>query len=236
VEGEKGGNGKGTLVARTPAGGDLARHDLLPPSGYAESYRHPGQYVELSLEGNSTLFALAGDVGSKTWEIFVRPGGDVADALLALPIGGHVGLSKADGPGFPLDDANGRRLLVLATGSGIAAMRPVLKERIRHGAAPITEAFLGVRRSVDLPMPDEVRGWAEAGVAVTVCLSREVGTGARGSAEGYVQDALRRRAAAAPEALAHGIVFAAGVPAMVSEVRKLAATLGLSEADVRTNY
>jgi len=225
----------GTLLGRRSAGGLLVCHELAPPAHLAETYRRAGQYVELTLAGKRTFFALAGEPLAATWEIFVRPGGDVADALLAAPLGGDLGLSAALGAGFPLEEAASKRLFVLATGSGIAAVRPVLNHRVRTGQAPATEVFLGVPRRADLPMPDEVARWTASGVAITVCLSQEPAAEV-GAAEGYVQDALRRRAAISPARLATAMVFAAGTPAMVRDARKLATTLGLTEADIRTNY
>lgn len=231
------GRGVGRLLTRRASGGGLVRHDLEPPPGFAATYRHPGQYVDLIINGQNTFFALSGEVGAQTWEVFVRAGGDVADALMQLPGGSELGLSSALGTGFPLAAASNRRLFVLATGSGIAAVRPVLNQRVRDGQAAITELLVGVQRHSDVPLSDELAEWAAHGVVVTLCLSREA-TASLGSAavHGYVQTVLVDRAEKDPPALTGAMIFAAGVPAMVSDVRRLATRLGLPEADVRTNY
>ena len=226
--------GIGFLVSRRPAGGGLVRHEVSPPAGFAASYRHPGQYVGVMIDGRSTYFVLAADTSLANWELFVRPGGDVADALLALPVEGPVELSRALGAGFPLDEASTRRLVVIATGSGIAAVRPVLTERLRSSRAESTEVFLGVRMRADLPIPEDITTWRAAGVRVTVCVSRET-VDEEGVVSGYVQHALRIRAAL-PPTLTGGMIFAAGAAVMVDEVRALARWLGVDEADVRTNF
>jgi sulfhydrogenase subunit gamma (sulfur reductase) len=228
--------GVGRLSARRPSGGDLVLLELAPPAGFFASYRHAGQYVEVSAGGSNTYFVLGGEPGDAAWQLFVRPGGDVADALLALGIGAEVVLSAALGDGFPVAEVAARRLFVVATGSGIAAVRPVLSERIRRGAVASTEVFVGVRTRDELPLPDDISEWKRAGVPVTVCLSREVAPEERGLFRGYVQEALRQRAESEPAALVGAAIFAAGVTAMVDAVRILAASLGVREADVRTNY
>jgi len=223
------------LVGREDAGGGLVCHDLQPEPGVDATYRSPGQYVSLALAGKRTYFALASEPGAATWEVLVRPGGEVVDALLALPLGATVALSAALGEGFPVAEAEGRRLFLLATGSGLAALRPVLKARVRGGLAPSTELFVGVRTPDEVPLQAELRELRERGLAVTVCCSRDT-KGDPGVTSGYVQDALLRRAAARPEELQGAMVFAAGVTAMIERLRRVAEELHIAEADVRTNY
>jgi NAD(P)H-flavin reductase len=225
----------GRLVARRNVGGGLILHDLEPPVGLRGTYGNPGQYVSLGAAEKSTYFVLAGEPDQPTWQVLVRAGGDVANALLALPIGARVELSGALGPGFPVAEAEGKRLFVLATGSGVAAIRPVVAVRVRGGVAATTEVLLGVRSRADIPLADELAARRADGVAVSFCFSREpvVGKDAIG---GYVQDALVRRARERPIDLEGAMIFAAGTSAMVDAVRRTARDLGLAEADVRTNY
>jgi NAD(P)H-flavin reductase len=222
----------GRLVCRRDVGG-LVLHDLTPPEGGASSYVEPGQYVSVGPSGNSTYFVLAGEPGASTWEVLVRAGGDVADALLALAVGAEVELSSALGHGFPLAEAEGRMLFVLATGSGVAAVRPVLHARIRAGLAASTEVFLGVRSQAEVPLKGELQARRGEGVRVTVCFSREAVAGAP---SGYVQDALHGRVTELGERAKRAMIFAAGTSAMIRGARETARVLGLDETDVRTNY
>jgi NAD(P)H-flavin reductase len=134
-----------------------------------------------------------------------------------------------------MGEAAGRRLFVLATGSGVAAIRPVVAARVRAGLATSTEVFLGVRSRVDLPLADELATRRDEGVGVTVCLSRDTVVGV-GAASGYVQEALLQRATERPESVKGAMIFAAGASAMVDGVKQVARRLGLPEVDVRTNY
>jgi len=227
--------GAGRLVDREDVGGGLVRHAMEVPSALAETFHAPGQYVSLSLASKETYFALAGEPGVSGWEVLVRAGGDVADGLLELPLGGRVGLSKALGEGFPMGEAAGRRLFVVATGSGLAAVRSVLTARLREGLAASTEMLLGVRTRAEVPLATELDAMRREGMAVTVCCSRESIDGV-GLASGYVQDVLVRRAVDRPSDFERAIFFAAGTTAMIERLRELARELHVTEADVRTNF
>jgi NAD(P)H-flavin reductase len=228
-----------TLRGKEDIGGGLFRVTLEPSPGASESYVRPGQYVVLRADGKTAYFVLAGDVGGATWDLVLRPSGTVALAVLAASVGEPLEVSAAQGTGFPVEEAEGRPLMVVVTGSGIAAARPVLRARIRAAESKTSELFLGVRTVADIPLEDELREWSQAGVGVTVCLSREtVPPGRPGFAAGYVQDVARahagRLAAGAPPG--RRMIFAAGVKEMIAAIRALAADLGAVESDVRTNY
>jgi len=211
------------------------QHDIEVPPSHAASYRSPGQYTSIAAGTSATYFALAGDPLHSPWSILVRAGGEVVDALLALPLGADIALSPALGEGFPMAGAAGRRLFVVATGSGLAAVRPVVGARLRAGLESSTELFLGVRSGADQPLAAEVTAWRLAGLAVTVCCSRETG-GLAGCRPGYVQDALRARAERSAGDVRGALVFAAGADAMIRQLRDVARDLELGETDVRTNY
>jgi sulfhydrogenase subunit gamma (sulfur reductase) len=221
------------VLSRTEAGGGLVLVSIRPEESVWPTYVRAGQYVSVQAASASSYFVLAGEAGAATWELILRAGGDAAEAILAVPDGGEVTTSSALGAGFPLEEARRRSLLLMATGSGIAAMRPVIRHRLREEDGTRTELFLGVRRVADVPLPVEIAAWRASGVRVTICLSRDAGD-LPGYARGHVQDVARGLAADA----AHrgGMIFAAGVKPMIEGVRALAKDLGISEADVRTNY
>lgn len=223
------------LGAKDDAGGGLVRLSLEAPAQIAGSYVRPGQYVVFGVGDKTSYFVLAGDPGAATWELVVRPGGEVATAALAVLPGETLSVSAAQGAGFPMDEAKGHELVVLVTGSGMAAARPVMRARVRDGEARATELLAGFRTVADVPMRPELDEWTASGVKVTVCLSRQPGiAGTPWFVPGYVQDEARRHARAAPGK--RRIIFAAGVKPMIDAVRLLAKELGVHESDVRTNY
>jgi NAD(P)H-flavin reductase len=221
-----------SLRGKDDAGGGLVRLVLAPPLDLVGSYVRPGQYVVLRADGKSAYFVLAGDPGDPSWMLLVRPVGEAAAAALG---GSPVLVSEAHGAGFPMDEAQGRELIVAVTGSGIAAARPVLRARVLAGEGKATQLFVGVRTREDLALGEELTAWGSAGATVVVCLSRETAPpGAAGYATGYVQDVARARAA--PASGARRMIFAAGVKPMIEAVRALARDMGAEESDVRTNY
>ncbi len=222
-----------TLYSRADAGGGLVRLLIEPPAAIAATFEHPGQYVLLRAGEKSSYYVLANDVGDERWELLVRPGGAVATGVLAAPLGDSLEVSAALGSGFPMEEARGRELLIVVTGSGIAAARPVVRARLRERETCPTEVLVGVRTRTEVPLTAELAEWSRAGTRVTVCLSREsVDPELEGYAAGYVQDVAR----ATPSPSPGRMIFAAGVNGMVQAIRSLARELGALESDVRTNY
>ena len=213
---------------------------IEPDPAAKQSYARAGQYVSVKTSATAPggYFVLAGETGAETWQLIIRSVGETASAILAVPDHGELMTSIALGSGFPFEEARGRSLLLAATGSGVAAMRPVIAHRMREGDGARTELLLGVRSAADVPLSSEIARWRSLGVRVTACLSQgEPPPGQPGFARGYVQDVARRTAAGAPDAThTGGMIFAAGVKPMIEGVRALARELGVAEADVRTNY
>ena len=221
------------LVGRASVGGGvfLLTFDVSP--GASATYTHPGQYAEMTLGSDDGFFVIASNVGAAKWEFLMRGGGGAADALLAMPLGSDVTMSRALGEGFPCERADGRSLVVAVTGTGIAAARPIVAWRLARAETAPTEVYVGVRNAEDVPLVDELTRWRAHGVRVTVCLSRSDPTAGELEsghyARGYVQDVIRARLAGATRWL----VFAVGATGMVDGVRDVARELG---GEVRTNY
>lgn len=208
---------------------------LDPPDSIARSYVRPGQYIAVNAGGKAAYFVLSGDPGDATWELLIRPGGEVASSALGAAPGDRVSISAALGTGFPMHEAEGRELLVVVTGSGVAAARPVVRARARTGQAAATTVLVGVRTAAEVPVAEDLSHWSQSGAKVTVCLSREaVEPGKPGFAAGYVQDAAR--ASWPGPSSKKRIIFAAGVKEMIEAMRVIAKDLGAEESDVRTNY
>ena len=97
------------------------------------SHSLPGQYVRVRLDAGEGTFAIASgpETDGATFELLVKSGSDVADLLAVAPIGTRVELTAPEGPGFPLSEAYGKRVLLFATGSAISAIRSLI-QAIRH--------------------------------------------------------------------------------------------------------
>lgn len=236
---------RATISEREPAGGGLDRVRLLVDAETALTHSRHGQYIEIRHSGGHDdessaertvpaatrgYFAIASAPGERTWDILVRDGGAMGDRLRGLPLGAALVVSEATGPGFPVERAHGRPLVVAVTGSGIAAVLSTLGARIEDGDAKRTYMLYGVRDRNELGLLAEIDAMRTAGIDVAICLSREH-VNEPGFYRGYVQDVARSRA----WAVQNGLVFAAGNEAMLEGMRRAAAELGLRPEDVWVN-
>jgi NAD(P)H-flavin reductase len=235
---------RATISEREPAGGGLERVRLLVDEKTARTHSRHGQYIEVRHDGPSAdssedrtipgaakgYFAIASAPREPTWDILVRDSGAMGARLHELPIGESVIVSNATGPGFPVERASARPLMVAVTGSGIAAVLSTIGARIEDGDSGRTFVLYGVRDRSELALLPELDAMRAAGVDVAVCLSREH-INEPGFFRGYVQDVARTR----QWRLSNGLVFAAGNEAMIHGVRKAAPDLGLLPDDVHVN-
>jgi CDP-4-dehydro-6-deoxyglucose reductase len=220
----------GRLVARRP---ETWRGDavfLEVPAEALAAHTRPGQYCRIHADGRTGHFAIVSAPGPGPLEFYVQRDGAASEALLALPIGAEVALSLPEGPGFALDDAlaAGGPLFVVATGSGLAAMRGLLDAVGTAGRT--ATVYAGCRQPGDFVYAPDLVRWQAAGFDVHLTVSRWSGPGWSGR-RGYVQDAL---AADAPD-LAHAWIFLCGVPEMLRAVRDACARLGADPERIRTN-
>ena len=133
------------------------------------------------------------------------------------------------GPGFPLDRARGRNLLVVGTGTGFAPLRSVLltlgQERSAFGQV---NGGYGVLTPAHLAFGPELSGWAQAGMKIVPTVT----TGAPGwtGAVGQVQALL--------DLLPTGdaVAFLCGQGEMVKEVTDLLGQRGLPPDRVFLNF
>jgi NAD(P)H-flavin reductase len=203
----------------------------------ANEYSSPGQYVEVRAGEGSGYFVLASEPRRDPWELIMRSGGGASDVLLASPIGTDVEVTSPIGHGFPMAAVRGRRLVVALGGTGLAAARPLVGERVSAGDAHRTAMLVGARTSREVALVEDLRRWADAGVLVTVCLSQgDAGALSLPAAPGHVPDVLRSIAAHSPTMAAGALLFAVGPESMIEALRDAAAGVGISREDVLTNY
>jgi NAD(P)H-flavin reductase len=229
------------LAGRESVGGGLTRVTVEPSEALLSTYRRPGQYVEMRVDGAMGFFVLASDPGEGPWTLIMRPGGGASDVVLGIAIGSPIELTGALGHGFPADAAAGLPLVIALNGTGVAAAPPLVHRRIRDGDAGLTQLYIGLRTRDELPIEPELRAFRQGGVEVVVCLSQAPALVAEDSEEavtrfapGYVQDVLRARVTAG--SLSGGRIFAVGSSAMLASLRDVALDLGLPRDHVHTNY
>ncbi len=185
----------------------------------AAHHRTPGQVVKLRVGGAEGYFALS-TAPTEPAELLVARGSALGDAVIAAAQpGARLGATEPFGPGFPLEEAHGRDLLVLATGSGIAPIRAVLRHvRRNRDAFGRVAGYYGAKTPGDHAYAREV----EAELTLVCSRAPAAFVGARG----YVQDVAvqRQLGGLRPEAT---VAFLCGARAMVADARAKLATRGL---------
>ena len=216
-----------TLTSSAPAGTSL-RH--LTFASALPGHHTAGQYVTVSIPGHEpAFFALANRPGEPV-ELLVKAVGDAAEVLATLSPGETVEMTDADGPGFGVDPSGSGPVVILANGSGISAVRPVINSLLPHLADRPVTLLYGVLTTAHRSFLADLERWARAGVSVRTVVG--------GSAEdwtgdvGYVQDVAQRLGLYTSDAT----VVLCGVPAMLDAARALATAAGVPDAQVRLNF
>lgn len=134
----------------------------------------PGQFVQLLLPGvGEAPFCIASDSGDqKHLELTIMRRGIVTTASQYLRPGDAVGVRGPLGKPFPLERLEGRDVLVVATGIGIAALRSLLLHMVenRWKYRDVTLLY-GARFPEDLVYRDDLKRWADA-INVIITLSK----------------------------------------------------------------
>ncbi|KAA3661375.1 MAG: oxidoreductase, partial [Chloroflexi bacterium] len=127
--------------------------------------RHkPGQFVQLSILGIGEApisISSSPSRSSSTFELCIRRAGDLTNALHNMKPGDLVGVRGPFGRGFPLDHFQGKDILFVAGGLGMAPLRSLINEildlRGNYGRVII---LYGARDPESLLFQPELIKWA----------------------------------------------------------------------------
>lgn len=122
----------------------------------------PGQFNMLYAFGIGEAAISISDTGETEGGLShtIRDVGKVSHALAHIEAGAEVGLRGPFGSGWPLDEAIGRDIVIVAGGLGLAPLRPaiqaVLARRELYGRVTI---LIGFRSPKDLLFPEFISEW-----------------------------------------------------------------------------
>ena len=133
----------------------------------------PGQFVMVHAFGIGEVPISVSGLPEREGEplvLTVRAVGAVTRAICETESGAVLGLRGPFGRGWPVAEAAGGDVVVVAGGIGLAPLRPVVRhvlaQRVRYGGISV---LYGARTPGDLLYTDELVGWgAQATVEVTV--------------------------------------------------------------------
>jgi sulfhydrogenase subunit gamma (sulfur reductase) len=203
-------------------------------AAFLELHRHPGQLVQVQAPGSRPgLFALANGPGSgRTAELLVRRGSAIADAIVAAARPGEwLETTHPHGPGFSIDHATGRDVLMFATGSGITPIRALIQHLVerREEIGRVTLLY-GQRSEADFAYRREHADWERAKIQVVLYCSR-AGADWTGR-QGHIQQGLEDFKAP----LTDTVAYLAGLPAMIASTSDQLAARGLPPAQIHLNF
>lgn len=215
-------------IARTqPDGTGLTRICCEAPlDGHATA----GQFVAVH-EGElqPAYFALANEPGEPA-ELLVKAQGGVSDVLAAAAPGASFSCTDPLGRGFLLDPDDTNPLVILAVGSGMSAVRPIIEAEVREGLPRPVHLLYGVFTEAHAAYAERFETWRRAGVNVHLVLS-DPPAGWQG-ATGFVQDAAVELGLVRADVT----VLAVGFPEMIASIRTLYADAGAPADAVKVNF
>jgi sulfhydrogenase subunit gamma (sulfur reductase) len=215
---------------------DIRALDALPEGSdgpHGLDFR-PGQVALLRVGGaGAAHFAIASAPADNELEFLVKLSNDpVARALYETGPGGRVELIELAGHGFVLEEQEGRDLVFVAMGTGVAplrsALRSVLRRPERYGQIVV---LYGARTPEDFCYQDEVESWKAAGVELRQVVSQPDGYEWAGST-GYVQSLLDN----VLPTLSAPLALVCGSREMIEHTRDRLREMGLPPESILTNY
>lgn len=132
----------------------------LEPVAGASIAVAPGQFTMLSAFGvGEAPISVSGDPAGPLVHT-VRAVGAVTDAICAARPGAVLGVRGPFGNAWPLDEAAGADVVVVAGGIGLAPLRPAVHELLRRrGAFGVVAVLYGSRTPRDLLYRRELERW-----------------------------------------------------------------------------
>jgi NAD(P)H-flavin reductase len=218
------------ILSATRVTGELVLLTFDRPAPAVEEER-PGQYVLASTGGLPPVpFALASAAGAARWELLVRAGEGTSGRLASLVPGNPFSVSLPLGNGFSLEGTEGKELLLVAAGTGLSALRPlVLHACERRGRFGRVTLLHGARSPDELAWREETATWRSSGAEVVHVVSRPADTGWDGPT-GHVQSHLEGRVTAST------VAFLCGPQRMLQDCTTQLRARGLRDEDIRKNF
>jgi len=155
----------------------------------------------------------------------------LSEALVNLPVGEEVEIEGPMGKGFDLSEHQGKNIILMGVGTGIAPLRSVWLDLIQHredyGNISIYAGFLSAMHHL---LTDELGSLADHNIQVSISLA--TGHDDWQGPVGYVQHALQDDAPK-PE---NTVVCLAGMNVMVDACTETLLDLGFNEQQILLNF
>jgi NAD(P)H-flavin reductase len=148
----------------------LELNDPVAPIGFV-----PGQFNMISLPGfGEVAISICSDPNTpRIMDHTIRYGGSVTRAIGRLHVGDTVGMRGPYGTPWPMQRAEGKDLMIVSGGIGLAPLRPVILEALhRRGRFGRVLLLYGGRTPQDLLYTSEFEKWQNGGIEMHVSVDR----------------------------------------------------------------
>lgn len=138
---------------------DTVTLEFHPVEGHGIRFR-PGQFTMVYVFGVGEVPLSISGGGNGAIVHTVRAVGAVTKALSELAVGDVVGIRGPYGTGWPIQEAVGRDVLVVAGGIGLAPLRPVVEHLVEQRSLFASVAVVyGARTPADLLFEADLHRW-----------------------------------------------------------------------------
>lgn len=151
------------IVERVQDTADVFTLELQPENGVTISPYDPGQFNMLYVFGVGEIpISISGDPQQRDSALIhtTRAVGTVTKAMAGLKEGSTIGVRGPFGSAWPVEEAIGKDVVLVAGGIGLAPVRPAIYQIIRNRAAYGKVVILyGARTPEDLLFQEELVSW-----------------------------------------------------------------------------
>lgn len=193
----------------------------------------PGQFVMVWMPAVGEIpLSVGGLATDGSIELTVRAVGAVSSALVTADLGDVVGVRGPYGTAWPVDDATGRDVVVMAGGLGIAPLRLAIQSLVGGERAPRSVTVLvGARVPEQLVYAEEYDDWAARGARVAATV--DVGDGSWRGSLGTVTDLLDEHGLQGDPG--NGLAFVCGPEVMMTSGARALVERGLPRRHVHVS-
>ena len=140
---------------------------MLRPAGSPIESPRPGQFTMLYAFGVGEVPVSVSGCGGEALVQTIRAVGAVTRALCAAEPGDMIGVRGPFGTDWQVNGADGRDMVVVAGGIGLAPLRPVLLAALARRQGRVV-LLVGARSPGELIFPRELETWRRRGADVRV--------------------------------------------------------------------
>lgn len=128
-----------------------------------------GQFIELTLPGfgEAPFTPSSSPLDTKKMEVTIMDAGYVTSRLHQLKKGAMLGVRGPFGKGYPLDEFEGKEILIVGGGVGLAPLRSLLLSLIaeKKKYKSITLCY-GAKTPADVIYKNQFKNWKKAGIKI----------------------------------------------------------------------